>query len=195
MEKGANFYMLQNVWAPAVLQLGSIILETRFTYCFGHGNSFINCTWNWYWQHFLPGFSATDSLPWSCSPIISSVLWNYLCQFKNNTVCNRTLTLLHNEGTNYRAAQIYSKPSELLCLLWMIISFMCPDGRIRLLTSAICVQLVPYHRILTTDCKTSDSTGDTCAGKETECFSLWIYAVESYWIKNPNIARWMTFFS
>lgn len=29
---------------------------------------------------------------------LSSLLWNYLCQFKNNTVCNRMITLLHKRG-------------------------------------------------------------------------------------------------
>lgn len=28
----------------------------------------------------------------------SSLLWNYLCQFKNNTVCNRMITLLYKWG-------------------------------------------------------------------------------------------------
>lgn len=84
---------------------------------------------------------------------LSSVLRNYLCRFKNNTVCNRMITLLHKWGYKVQGSTdlfqtirtaLSSVDDHLFCVSWW---------QDQTINSAICVQLVPYHRILTRDCK------------------------------------------
>jgi len=91
---------LQNTWVPVMCySLATSSLRSDSNAALVVLTCFFNCSWNqWEWQHFLPRWSQTDSLPWSCRPLLFSVLWNYSCQFKNNTKYSRTITLLYKWG-------------------------------------------------------------------------------------------------